>query len=389
MAGEHEGNILASALRRALFRDEAPEGCDLAYRNLTHSTKRGSLTARRRCEELWCLFEPLADPVFLERLPFEFHQRWFEMYVGAALIDAGLDVRAPTPGRGPDFEIHAGGRRIYVEAVCPTGGDPEHPDAVPEPVYRDAEGRLVAVQVPHDRITLRIASAVRAKLNVFDRYRVRGLVGPEDACIVAVNLRGIPQAWADSKEFFFRAVYGMGNQYAEIDRQSGKIVSAGREHRAILLRSSGAAEAVAPLLNPAHSDVCAILGSSVDAGNVRSPLGDDFVLMSHASAKVPFPLGLIGRGAEFALRPGDQSGCWDVDETDYGVPESHGTEKFLLEFEGRETEGEWEISGRELKVRVGGRGCSVEFRKDSEDPAAAARAIARELLWAAARRGPA
>jgi hypothetical protein len=372
---------------RKLFMHEAPDGCDLTYRNIGYSTKQGSLNARRRCEELWRLFEPLADPDFLDLLPFKFHQRWFELYLGAALVDAGLDVRAPTPGKGPDFEIHAGGRRIFVEAVCPTAGDPEHPDAVSEPDYRDADGRPAAVQVPHDRITLRIAGAVRAKLDVFDKYRLKGLVDPEDACIVAVNLRGIPQAWADSREFFFRAVYGMGNQYAQIDRESGKVVATGREHRAILLRSSGAAEAVAPLLDPVHSDICAILGSSVDAANTRIPLGDDFVLMPHASAQVPVPQGLIGRGVELSLRPNDQSGTWGVNETDYGVPESHGPEKFFLEFEGREVEGEWEISGRELNVRVGTRGCSVIFRKDSADPAIAAKDIAREVLRSAARHG--
>jgi hypothetical protein len=204
---------------------------------------------------------------------------------------------------------------------------------------------------------------------------------------VAVNLRGIPQAWADSREFFFRAVYGMGNQYAEIDRDSGKIVGTGREHRAIFLRSSGAAEAVAPLLDPTHSDVCAVLGASADAGNIPISLGDGFVLMPHASAQVPFPRGLIARGVELSLRPGDQSGTWDLDETDYGMPEPHEPEKLCLEFEGRKIEGEWEISGRELKVRVGGRGCSVAFRKNSEDPSTAASAIARELLRAATRSG--
>ena len=30
--------------------------------------------------------------------PFEFHQRWFEMYLGASLMSAGIDIRAPKPG---------------------------------------------------------------------------------------------------------------------------------------------------------------------------------------------------------------------------------------------------------------------------------------------------
>ena len=384
------GNILSSAQLRALLLDEAPEGCDPAYCHLIHPARPAETLARQRCEEMWRLFAPLSDPGFADRLlPFDFHQRWFEMYLGATLVSAGLDVRAPTPGRGPDFEVSVDGRRVLIEAVCSTAGDPNHADFVPEPVYRDAEGRSVCAQVPHDRITLRIATSVRAKLNAFDRYRVRNLVTPEDACVVAVNLRDIPHAWADPDESFFRAVYGAGDRFYVVDAEACEIVAAGRNHRTILARAGGAAEAVAPMLDSNHSDICAILGSSVDAWNLQPPLGDDLVLMPHATPRAPFPRGLIGRGVEFSLRPGDESGSWDVDQTDYGVPEPHGKEKFFVEFEGRETEGEWEISERELKVRVGGCGCSIEFRKDSEDPAAAARAIAREMLWAAARRGPA
>jgi hypothetical protein len=100
MAGKQAGNILASAPRRELFTDEAPDGCALAYRNLIRPQHRGAVAARQRCEETWRLFQPLADPNFLERFPFEFHQRWFEMYLGASLVSAGLDVRAPTPGQG-------------------------------------------------------------------------------------------------------------------------------------------------------------------------------------------------------------------------------------------------------------------------------------------------
>ncbi len=362
---------------RELFPAEAPDGCALAYRNLIRPQHRGAVAARRRCEEMWRTFEPLADPNFRELLPFKFHQRWFEMYLGASLVSAGIDVRAPKPG--PDFEIRAGSQRIFIEAVAPTPGNPEHADAVPEPVYSDAEGRAIAVGVPHDRITLRIASAVRAKLDVFDRYRSRGLVSADDACIVAVNLRDIPQAWADSKEFFFRAVYGMGNRVLVIDPAARQIVAAGREHRMILPRASGAAEAVAPMLDPAHADVCAILGSAADVGNVPELLGDDFVIMPHAIAQVPFPRGFIGRGVEINLRPGDESGSWTVEQTDYGAPEPRGPETFTVEHESTAFDGEWQIAGRELHVRLARYGSAVPFRKGG-DPAVAAREIAIEML---------
>ena len=364
---------------RELFMREPPEGSGPHYRALIHPRRPIEVLARQRCEAMWRLFEPLADPNFLERLPFEFHQRWFEMYLGAALVSAGLDVSAPTPGRGPDFAIRADGRRVYIEAVCATAGDPLHEDAVQEPTYRDAEGNLVAAQVPHDRITLRLAHSVRAKINAFDRYRGTGLVTPDDACVIAVNLREIPHAWADAKDFFFRAVYGVGNRYMVIDRQAGEIVDAGHEHRTLLTRASGAAEEVAPMLEPNHADVCAVLGSSADAWNMREPFGDDFVLMPHANALAPLPRGLIRRGTEVSLGAGAESGTWMVDETDYGAPAPRGPEPFVVEYEGTQFEGEWEIAGRELHVRMAGHGSAGLFR-GTGDPAAAARESAIEML---------
>jgi hypothetical protein len=294
-------------------------------------------------------------------------------------VSAGLDVSAPTPGRGPDFEIRADGRRVYVEAVCATAGDQLHEDAVHEPIYRDAEGNAICAQVPHDRITLRLAHSVRAKLNAFDRYRGASLVRPDDACVIAVNLREIPHAWADAKEFFFRAVYGVGNRYMVIDPEARKIVATGREHRTLLTRAGGAAEEVAPMLDPNHEDVCAVLGSSADAWNMREPFGDDFVLLPHVSARAPLPRGLIGRGAELSPCAGEESGTWTVDETDYGAPEPRGPEPFVVEHEGTQFEGEWEISGRELQIRMAGHASAVLFR-GAGDPAVAAREIAIEML---------
>lgn len=43
-------------------------------------------------------------------------------------------------------------------------------------------------------------------------------------------------------------------------------------------------------------------------------------------------------------------------------------------------EGEWEISGRELQVRIGGHGSAVVFSGGAGDPAPAARDIALEML---------
>jgi hypothetical protein len=54
------------------------------------------------------------------------------------------------------------------------------------------------------------------------------------------------------------------------------------------------------------------------------------------------------------------------------APEPRGPETLAVEYEGVRLEGEWEIAGRELRVRIDGNGSAILFRNDN-DPASAAR----------------
>ena len=251
---------------RALFVIPPAAGCAENYRILWNPPNPRVARVREQCEELWRDFSDLADSNFIDRFPHELHRRWFEMYLGASLRRAGLNVTAPKPG--PDFRVIVEGRPIYIEAIAPTAGDPLHPDAVREPVYLDAKGKPLAAQVPHDQITFRLATAFRQKADAFDRYRRDRIVGDNDACMIAINLRAIYHAFADPEEFWFRALYGVGNRFVMIDRAGGATM-AGRDHRPLLQRTGGAYEDVAPLLRPEHADICGVLGSSADLANRR------------------------------------------------------------------------------------------------------------------------
>jgi hypothetical protein len=367
--------LSARRLSRALFPARPPDGCATAYRNLFAGSHSRAAAARELCEQLWGDFWDLADANFIERFPFEFHQRWFEMYLGAALRRAGLNVGAPKPG--PDLQVVVDDRRIHIEAIAPTAGHPQHADAVREPVYRDAEGNLIAVQVPHDRITLRLASAFRAKADVFDRYRRDGHVAPDEACVIAINLREIPHAWADAGESWFRTLYGVGNRFVGIDPAGGPTVE-GRDHRMLLQRAGGAQEDVAPLLRDEQAAISAVLGSSADVGNVPNLLGGDFVLMPHATARSPYPSAFIRRGVEVHLHP-DGGARWTVENIDHGAHRPRGPELVVVDLDGTKIEGEWSVKGRTLSVRVGKHSCDV-LLAGGDDPAATAQRIAVEMI---------
>ena len=103
---------------KPLLLSKLPEKCSVAYRNLFEPSHRRASIARETCEALLEEFHDPADKNFTGHLLLNFRRRWFEMYLGAALRRAGLDVSAPKPGSA--FRIMVGGRPIYIEAIAPT-----------------------------------------------------------------------------------------------------------------------------------------------------------------------------------------------------------------------------------------------------------------------------
>lgn len=352
-----------------------PADCSMSYRNLFSAPTARAKAARDECEELWRGFHNLADKDFVDRFPFEFQQRWFEMYLGAGLRDANLDVSAPKPG--PDFCITVAGRPIYIEAIVPEAGSPFNPDHVPEPAYTYADGGPIASRVPHDLITLRLAGAFHKKAGVYNRYRVNEHVSDNAACIVAINVREIPHAWADSQEYWIRALYGVGDRFVSFDRDGSAAVE-GRQHREMLRGSDGHAVSVAALLSTDYAHVSGVIGSSASTGNLRGPLGDDFALMPHALATSPYPAGFIARGIELKLNP-TEAGAWSVETRDYGGLDSQGPHTIAIDYEGVTKQATWSVSGRSLTVQVDSRGRTVAISR-SVDPAAFARDVAVELM---------
>jgi len=85
--------------------------------------------AKRYVERLWRVYAPYADRHFREDARKHFLQRYWEMYLAVALKDAGFTPVKLTD-KGPEFFIEIDGRRVWVEAIAPGGG--QGPDKVSE-----------------------------------------------------------------------------------------------------------------------------------------------------------------------------------------------------------------------------------------------------------------
>lgn len=271
-----------------------PADADRAYANIRNlADSEMAVACRRACEELWADYWRDADEHFLAEFPKRFHQRWFEMHLTVALKRLGLNATCPKPG--PDVLVEANGRRVWIEATAPTGGAQNNQDAVPEPQAGSA------FWVPKKEIVLRVAGAIDAKAKAFQQYIRDGRVRPDDACIIAVNVRAVPHAAYDAADYFQGALYAVGDEYVLIDRDSLNITGAGFHRRPEVQRARGAVVDTQMFLTDRYRHVSAVIGSWADVANGPTRLGDDFLIFPNPCAAVPYPTGLIERGREWLL----------------------------------------------------------------------------------------
>jgi hypothetical protein len=81
-------------------------------------------------EELWIQYCPYADRHFLQELRQEnqFYPRLWELHLGCTLLRRGDDLKK-VGNEGPDFCVHVGDKKIWIEAIAPGAGTKK--DAVP------------------------------------------------------------------------------------------------------------------------------------------------------------------------------------------------------------------------------------------------------------------
>jgi hypothetical protein len=283
-----------------LFACDDPKA-DLAYLNMRAPKREGAARARANCDELWRDFEPFASAHFLAEFPFRFHQRWFEMYLAVALLQAGLEISCPK-GNAPDVRVQLrDGRALWLEAIAPTGGETGNPDRIVYPPKRQPGEPAVAYRVPIDQVTLRVSGALHDKAKKIKTYRDRAIIAHDEQALIAINVNRIPHGLYDAERYALGATYGVGPLTVTFDRGTAKVVESGYTHQAELLRSSGNSVDTAPFLHPGLEHVTGALVSSVDAANCPRPLGLDFMLLPNPEGAPAYSELQLAIGREWRL----------------------------------------------------------------------------------------
>ena len=277
----------------SLFDDIPPNACP-AYLNIRSADNAHTEEARLHCEDLWQDFKQIADPHFLTEFPLQFHQRWFEMYLTVTFLRIGFDVECPKPG--PDILLHVDGRKIWIEAVCASGGDPESPDAVPELEHNLS----VARRRPTDEMVLRIANSIQEKQKKFLNWRSKGLISSDEKTVIAVNIHGIPWAWVDIDDLMRRTLYGLGDEFLTINKETMDVVDRGYQRTPeVLKKGSGSSVSVQPFVDGSLPHISAVLGSWEDVCNRSAQPGDGFILYPNISAETGWISNALKIGEEW------------------------------------------------------------------------------------------
>jgi hypothetical protein len=245
-------------------------------------------------ERMWVRFTPFADKNFRSAIAQSFHSRFWEMYLGYALLSNGKELIAASD-TGPDLCMLELPEPLWIEAIAPSAG--KGPDAVPE------EPLGVTYKFPSDAIILRLRSAIEEKFQKYKIYRDDRLLSPSEPFVIGINGRGLPSAWTEPDlPRIVRAVFPIGSPYVTIDKNTMGKVDEGYMYRREIIKLSGNPVSTTIFQDPQYAGISAILYCNHDIFN-RSPKESDislgFSVIHNPLANNPVPHRWLPCGREF------------------------------------------------------------------------------------------
>jgi hypothetical protein len=268
-------------------------GTDEVYCALKDEINPRCSDAKIFVEELWEKAYSYVDPDLGAELPHQFHQRFWEIYLAASFIEAGLNLERSSGRNGPDICIKADDEsRIWVEAVTASSGRGN--DAIQEAVPG------VVRDVPDNQIKLRLLNAFSAKSTKYQQYREKNWVGSEDPYIIAINAAQVPSARREREiPRIVRSLLPFGHEVLHLDRETMEVTGTSHEYQGEVIKVSGTGIETTSFLNTKYSGISAVIYSCVDAFNHPTEISKSLLLFHNPLALNPVPLGFLNKGYEY------------------------------------------------------------------------------------------
>jgi hypothetical protein len=279
---------------------------DLAFENLKAAEFTVGQQLHDTLQEMWTRYEPYADPDFRQGFARDVDGRFWEMYQGCALLDAGRTLLPVADrqreGGQPDLCVLEGNRRIWIEDITPDGGAPG-PDQFVRPVPINEGGGLIAA--PIRQAQLRTSGAFWTKARKVSRYIEQGVIVQEDVRIIAISASrfGI---YVPEYPFplIMTTLFPIGDAFLTINRDTGDVIEEGFYTDSLIQRERNPIPRTA-FLDERFANISGVIWSRVGLGNLsRQARPITYVHNPLAQTSLPMNWGVWDR--EFATtRQGD------------------------------------------------------------------------------------
>lgn len=264
------------------FFGAGPAG-DILYTQIRDSPFEAEI--RARIESMWREYAPVCgdDPGhFLNDARQHFFARVWEMSVASWLTRLGCALPRP-PSGAPDHLV-AHPLRVWIEDTIATPGTGA--DAA-----RDFPPDGLPFTVDHDARLLRYCAAIRAKWDQLRKFRSRGIVGENDAFLIAVNGSPLPVADMDYEiPDIVRALFGLDDPVFVLKIGAKKAPRIHHAPRSNLQKRSGAQVAITFFASPAFAAISGVMFSPFapwDLGGEQMNDRMEFIHNPFATAPVP------------------------------------------------------------------------------------------------------
>lgn len=263
-------------------------------------------------QEMWERYEPYADPDFRHGFARDVDGRFWEMYLGCTLLEAGRTllpvVEREREGGQPDLCVLENGRRIWIEAITPDEGAPG-PDQIARPVPLNEGGGLFAA--PIRQAQLRTSGAFWTKAQRIARYLEQGVIVPEDTRIIAISASRFGVYVAEQPlPLIMTTLFPIGDAYITIDRETGNVVEEGFHPAPFIDRERNPIPRTA-FLDERFADISGVIWSRVGLGNL-SRKTRPLTYVNNPLAQVPLATNWGVWDREFVITPrGDE---WEAND---------------------------------------------------------------------------
>ncbi|MBY0473232.1 hypothetical protein K2Q00_03055 [Patescibacteria group bacterium] len=254
---------------------------------------------RQWMESLWLQYQPYADTDFLGSFKRNFNARSWELYLGVTLINRGFMLGAHNDA-GPDFDVRDqnGNRITWIEAISARKGD--GPDRVPEMNYR------VAVNVPEENMSLRVAAALDAKYRKYQSDLTNGFIAAGDPYVIAIN-RSELEHIEMPPSLILKVLFGIGHQAIRFPVPGTEVTPpAGPEAfwqlRPNIRKKSGNEVSMTFFANPAHAGISAVIyciDNVINSPRLSNEMGENFIVVHNPLATNPLSSEALPFGEEY------------------------------------------------------------------------------------------